>query len=120
MELWRDVVGYEGLYQVSDRGNIRRITGIDFRYLSFWMDKQGFWTFRPCKEGKSRIKMVHRVQYEAFVGPIPEDHVVIHLNDDKTDNRPTNLGLKLALEVVRTGAKKSGWKKRARKGRSNG
>ena len=107
-EKWCDVIGFEGLYQVSDQGNVRRRIGIGFHELSLWMDKQGFWTCRPSKEGKAGIKMVHRLMYESFVGPIPKGFNVIHRNGDKTKNCIKNFILKPCISAVLIGAKRGG------------
>lgn len=86
MAEWRDVPGWEGLYQVSDSGRIRRITenyptlmDNGYMYASFY-DK-------PRKQQKS----VHRIVAEAFI-PNPEGKTQVnHINGIKTDNRVENL-----------------------------
>lgn len=78
-----------------------------------WVSKDGF-IFRPTKTGKLRPlkafkkggkdyymvalrrpsnKLVHRVVWETFNGPVPEGYQIDHVNDDRFDNRLDNLQL---------------------------
>lgn len=83
---WRDVPGWEGLYQVNADGRIRRLTekkptlmDNGYLYASFY-DK-------PRKQQKG----LHRVVAEAFI-PNPDNKTEVnHINGDKTDNRVENL-----------------------------
>jgi hypothetical protein len=99
------VVGYEGLYEVSDRGEVRRKSGFwcrADRTLTLHKSKPGY--LRVClstRERRNPRKMlVHRVVYEAFKGPIPPGFTVNHGNGRKTDNRPENLGLATMSEQM--------------------
>lgn len=102
-ETWKDIPGFEGRYQVSDRGNVR---GLDREIVDTTGKRRiikGV-TLRPAKakrsehrhvilrkEGKSYTRKVHQLVLQAFVGPCPEGMVVCHNNGRAGDNRLENL-----------------------------
>lgn len=95
--IWRDVVGYEGLYQVSDRGEVRRLERI-VPHLGGWRTiTPRLLKPRPTPEGYARVKLrdrlhlVHRLVLEAFVGPCPEGMEACHGDRGPTDQRIQNL-----------------------------
>lgn len=85
LEQWRPVVGYEGLYEVSDQGRIW--SHISNRYLKLSIANTGYHQVNL----KNSIKHVHRLVLEAFVGPCPESHEGCHANGNRIDNRLCNL-----------------------------
>ena len=90
-EEWRDVVGYEGLYQVSDQGRVRSFKWNKERFLKPSMDKDGYLLVTLCTGGKPKTLKVHRLVCEAF-HENPENKLdVNHINENKTDNRACNL-----------------------------
>lgn len=93
-EVWKDIVGYDGLYQVSNLGRVRslnyRRTG-KTKEMKPGTDKNGYRYICLMVEGKARYYKVHRLVYEAFVGPIPYGHEINHINEEKADNRVENL-----------------------------
>lgn len=93
-EIWKDVVGYEGLYLVSNLGNVKSLnynrTGKE-GILKPILDKDGYYCVNLSKNAKSKHIKVHRLVVEAFIGEIPTGLVVNHINEIKTDNRLENL-----------------------------
>ena len=100
-ETWKDVIGYVGLYQVSDLGRIRSL-GRECnskngskqrkreRILTQEVTIHGYCRVRLFDaEGKAKHFAVHRLVMNAFVGILDED--INHINEIKTDNRLTNL-----------------------------
>lgn len=89
MANWRDVIGYEGLYRVSDTGLVMSIRRN--RLMSLGTSPQGYRTCAISRDGKPRRFMVHRLVLEAFVGPCPDGMETLHRNDIPGDNRIENL-----------------------------
>lgn len=97
MERWRPVVGYEGLYEISDSGRLKRI-GRDrlgrSRYIGHILSPSLVTGYCHCLlSGPSGPKnvFVHVLVAEAFIGPKPAGMQVNHKNGNKADPRLENL-----------------------------
>ncbi|MFO0798309.1 MAG: HNH endonuclease [Gemmataceae bacterium] len=90
-EVWRDVVGYEGKYRVSNAGRLQNVRS--GRFLNGSPNAGGYVVVRLTVErGRGRMYYLHRVVCAAFHGAPPTDaHVVNHLNGRKADCRASNL-----------------------------
>ena len=91
-EVWKDVVGYEGLYKVSDRGNIYSVerTGTNNRKfggitLKPSYDKDGYLKVVLHKNGIRGYDYAHRLVAKAFI-PNPENKPQINHKDEVKDN----------------------------------
>ena len=94
VEEWKDVVGYEGLYQVSSLGRVKRLVGYQCcveRVLKPGKRRDGYLQVALYRDGKATNKRVHRLVAKAFLGDAPEGYEVNHRNGDKADNRAENL-----------------------------
>ena len=97
-EVWKDVVGYEGLYKVSDRGNVHSVVRKDSigskcggRILKPNYDKDGYLNVNLCNNGKVKTKKIHRLVAEAFL-PNPNGLPQInHIDEIKDNNNVENL-----------------------------
>ena len=101
-DVWKDIKGYEGLYQVSNLGRIKSLAkirpcnkGVKInreRILSLFPDKKGYlMTFLYDLERKRKTLKVHRLVANAFI-PNPDNKPQIdHINAVKSDNRVCNL-----------------------------
>ena len=90
-EEWRDVVGWEGLYQVSNLGRVKSIRRN--KMLSPRKGRLSYLSVALCKDGSFNNRWIHRLVYEAFVEQIPKDKEIDHINRKPWDNRLENLRL---------------------------
>ena len=100
-EEWRDVVGYEGLYQVSDQGRVKSLERkvpkwdgertVKERILKPAPTKYGYLQLNLYAGGKQKALTVHRLVCEAFHENPDNKQEVNHINENKTDNRACNL-----------------------------
>ena len=100
---WRDIKGYEGYYQVSDRGLVRSLDRyfwngkcnamLKGRVINSGIDSHGYPIARLSKEGKSKNFKVHQLVAQEFLNHTINGYnmVVDHINNIKTDNRVENL-----------------------------
>lgn len=97
-EIWRPVVGYEGLYEVSSYGRVRSLDRYDSRnrfckgrILKLNDDGRGYLSVQLCSNNKIKKFLVHRVVAQAFISNPDNLPEVNHLDEDKTNNRVDNL-----------------------------
>jgi len=97
LEQWRPVIGYEGLYEVSNAGRVRR-SGPSMdgkarigRILRPAPASHGYPTVVLWRQGRGRTETIHRLVAAAFIGLCPDGHEVNHINGLKDDNDVNNL-----------------------------
>ena len=90
-ENWKAVIGYEGLYEVSNLGRIRSLYYGRTRVLKTYKGNRDYLIVSLSKDGKQKTYTVHRLVANAFI-PNPENKPEIdHINTITTDNRVENL-----------------------------
>lgn len=116
METWKDIQGYEGLYQISDLGRIRslgRICNSKNNSKSKKKEKiltQEVTAFGYCRvrlfnaEGIAKHYATHRLVAKAFIGEI-DGYEINHKNEIKTDNRVENLEIVTSKENCNYGTR---------------
>lgn len=98
-EEWRPVPGFEGAYEVSDRGRVRSLDRIvtdksgikqrrQGRILALTADRGGYLSVRL---GRAKTVKVHRLVLGAFVGPAPEGQECCHNDGNPANNHLGNL-----------------------------
>lgn len=127
-EVWKDIPGYEGYYEVSDQGRVRSLDRVVTfperqRRKPLGRDKcvrhkahsrvmrgrimqptrrpSGHMSVCLFSQSVQSAEYVHRLVLRAFVGPCPDGQETLHLNHDPTDNRLCNLKYGTHLENVR-------------------
>lgn len=108
-EKWKDVPGYEGMYQVSDFGRVKSIDrltknkwGSFFlkgKILKQYSNKQGYFQVKFCKNRNEKTYFVHRLVLKSFVGD--SILVVNHKDFNKSNNNLKNLEYCTHSENVR-------------------
>lgn len=87
-EVWKPVPGYEGLYEVSDAGQVRRIsTG---RIIKPKVEKNGYVRVHLSNKTAESI-LLHRIVAKAFVDNPNGFKTVNHIDEDKQNNCASNL-----------------------------
>ena len=89
--IWKDVPGYEGLYKVSDEGEVYSYKPNYNRILKPYPNKKGYLTLDLRKNNKRKSYRVHRLVALAFLPNFYNKPTVDHINRCKTDNRLYNL-----------------------------
>ena len=119
-EEWKDVIGFEGFFKVSNLGRVKGIDRIVYYGGHFAVRKEhlrvlglsqkGYQQVNLTRNGWGKTKRVHRLVCECFI-PNPNNYPMInHINGIKTDNRVENLewcnnGMN-QLHAYQTGLKK--------------
>lgn len=97
----KDVLGYEGLYQVSDEGDVISLDRVVHGYrgpyvrrgkkLSPGKRPGGYLMVCLCKDGEERIYAVHRLVAEAFIDNPDDLPEVNHIDENPSNNHVENL-----------------------------
>jgi len=104
MEIWKDIPGYEGYYQVSSLGGVKGLTRVvkkrdgtrtvKEKILNQSKDNNGYLKVSLCKNGKEKTFRIHQLVCMSFLNHNPYNKkslVVNHKNFTRTDNRLENL-----------------------------
>lgn len=121
-EIWKNINGYEGLYQVSNLGRVRSLDryrkgkansdtfckGREIKHRA----SNGYRIINLCKNGKYEFKLIHRLVAEAFI-PNPNNFPCVdHINGVRSDNNKDNLRWctykeNLSFELARNNIRKA-------------
>lgn len=102
IEEWRDIPGWKGYYQASDRGRIKSLARVVIRrdgvrqtygerILNPYPTRGGRLQVSLNRPGHKEYRTVHRLVLEAFVGPRPEGLECCHWDDNPANNHLSNL-----------------------------
>ena len=88
MEEWKNIIGYEGLYEVSNKGNVRNVRRNKLLRLQ---KNQGYIRVALSKNGIKTWLRVHRLVAQAFIENPDNLPEINHLDEDKANNSVDNL-----------------------------
>lgn len=101
-EIWKDIKGYEGLYQISNLGNVKSLEKIindkknrkyikKERIMKPMINNSGYYELILKKEGKSKHYRVHRLVADAFIKNPKNFPIINHKDHNKLNNKFDNL-----------------------------
>lgn len=97
-EIWKDIVGYEGFYQISNFGRVKSLERKDRnnhyrseKLLSIRTDKLGYQRVHLSKDMVAQWHLVHRLVASAFVPTVEGCDIVNHIDNNPSNNMATNL-----------------------------
>jgi hypothetical protein len=101
IEIWKDIKGYEGLYQVSNKGNVKSLNRITINSLGYKRKLKGKYKLQRNIKGYSYTTLhkkgirnsygVHRLVAISFIENKKNKPQINHINGNKKDNRVENL-----------------------------
>lgn len=106
MEIYKDIIGYEGYYQISNKCNVRSLDRVisngkgrigtrlfKGKVLSTSKDDYGYQTVRLSKKGETKTFRLHTLIWKSFNGYVPKNKVIDHIDDNPSNNLLCNLQL---------------------------
>lgn len=95
IERWKDIPGYDGKYQASTEGNIRRtLKSGQFRSMTPYHKKMKGsqrLVVKLTKDGKAKEEIVLSLIARTFLGPVPDGAVPYHKNGMQSENHINNI-----------------------------
>lgn len=118
MEIWKDIKGYEGIYQISSLGNVKSLYGWDGhayitreKILHPAPTTTGYYKVKLVKDGHRKDHKIHRLVADAFISNPMNKKQVNHKDGNKLNNDVNNLEWCTASEnsqhSYQTGLKKT-------------
>ena len=89
MEIWKDIPGYEGYYQVSNIGRVRNSE--QGHLLQPNKKRTGYIQVTLSRQGIARTYRLHRIVAQTFIPNLGNKPYINHKNGDKSNNRVENL-----------------------------
>ena len=105
MEIWRDIDGYEGLYQISDKGRVKSLKYGKERILRPGIDGSGYYFIILYNDSVSKHFKLHRLVAQTFIPNLYNKPQVNHLDENKLNNSVNNLEWATAKENTNYGTR---------------
>lgn len=100
-EVWKPLCGYEGIYEISNKGNFMSLTRyVDKgdviqkrvgRVKKQWLNQDGYPSVKLSRDGESKNVCVHLLVAKTFLGDMSDEYEVNHIDYDRTNNDVSNL-----------------------------
>ena len=97
-ERWKPILGYEGMYEISDHGRVKSLDRFDGRgrwikgrIMTPTVNKSGYYHVDLCKDGKRTCSKVHRLVARAFCEGYAPGLLVCHNDGNPLNNHYTNV-----------------------------
>ncbi|NCD07360.1 MAG: endonuclease [Spirochaetia bacterium] len=109
-EIWKDIKGYEGLYQISNLGNVKSLSRTIINYRGSYTSKEiimktyflgGYKRIGLLNNKIVKRILIHRLVAEAFIPNPKNKRDINHINGIKSDNRVENLEWNTRSENVK-------------------
>jgi hypothetical protein len=100
VEIWKNIINYEGLYQVSNMGRVKSLWKGKERILKSGKSIWGYYLVNLHKNGKIKTYSVHRLVGIAFISNPDNKPEINHIDGNKTNNRADNLEWCTHLENI--------------------
>lgn len=111
-EIWKDIAGYEGLYQVSNLGRVKSLERVGYqgrivkeRILKFGKNGSGYYVVNLCKNANRKTFQIHRLVAKLFIDNKQEKPQINHKDENKTNNVVSNLEWVTAKENINYGSR---------------
>lgn len=89
IEVWKDIKDFEGLYMISNLGNVKSF--YTNKILKLKKDKDGYLLVNIYKNHKNYCKKVHRLVAQAFIPNVYNYKEINHIDENKANNVVSNL-----------------------------
>lgn len=113
MEVWKDIEGYEGIYQISNQGRVKclpkdvvstkygHVRHYPERIAKVYSRPKGYLYVELSKDGKAKKVSIHRLVAEHFIPNVEDKPQVNHIDGNKVNNKVDNLEWVTASENIK-------------------
>lgn len=108
IEIWKDVTGYDGQYQVSNLGRVKSLKFNKEKILKAGIDSSGYYRVGLYKHNLVKMVTVHQLVAIEFLNHISNGFILVidHINGDQLNNRLENLRIITHRENISLGQDK--------------
>lgn len=90
-EIWKDIEGYKGLYQISNKGRVKSLYNGSERILRPWINNDGYLNVKLYKNTAAQHRLVHRLVAKVFISNPDNKLQINHKDENKLNNCVENL-----------------------------